>query len=176
MATKLIKICDGHMNATEEEVEGETIPPVTLPNGKRKVIDLCGECRGTVHYNLLIELLMEFGRDADTERRVSRATPVKEDIPPEERDKCRFCDRDDFRTQGRKMHERRSHIQELADLERREAEGKGDIVVPDSPAALDDTYCSVCDQTFSTPGNLESHKLTNKHANNLRAQRESQDA
>ena len=178
MAIKLVQICDGHMNATQDEVPGETIPPVTMPNGKRKVLDLCGECRETVHYNLLIDLLEEFGRDADADKRVSRATPQKQDIPPEERSQCRFCDRNDFRTQGRKMHERRSHVQELAALEREEAEQKlekGDITVPDSPAELE-SYCQVCDQQLSSPSALNTHKTSRKHLENLRNRRETANA
>lgn len=180
MAIKLVHICDGHINAEgNEEVPGEPISPMIMPAGsrfvgKKRVMDLCEECRSTAPYTLLIELLEEFGRDVDADVRVSRATPAKQDIPEDERSQCRFCDRNDFRLQGRKMHESRSHPRELAELLTREREEKaaavaarGDIRVPDSPAELD-SFCEVCEQQLSSTQALEQHKNTRKHKNKAR--------
>lgn len=176
MAIKLVTICDGHMEATEEEVPGETIDPVTLPSGKRRVVDLCGECRSNIPYTLLIELLEEFGRDADAQNRMSRATPPRQPIPEDQKSQCRFCERNDFKVQGRKMHERRAHPVELGRLleqERKDKEeaARGDMMVPDTPADLD-SFCEVCNQQLSSPSALNGHKSSNKHLENLRKRQE----
>lgn len=163
MAIILIKICDSHMQAHEEEVPGLTIPPVTLTDGKQKVLDLCEDCLKSITYGLLLDLAELVGRDTDAEDpRASKATNSRQPIPEELRSQCRFCDRNDFKMQGRKMHERRTHTAELEALEAQEealaSYQPGDIVADHA-----EFYCEPCDRQFTSASGLNGHRTSLAH-------------
>jgi len=164
-------VCDGHLQLDpQEEVEGYTLPPLMTIHGMR-VIDLCNDCQKTAPYALVIDLATEFGREVET--RTSKASAGA--IPEHLRSQCRFCSRNDFKSQGRKMHERRSHPEELAALEAQERGTEpGDLVgegltYGTAQENADGYHCEACDRIFDNASGLNGHKQSKAHKDNVAA-------
>jgi hypothetical protein len=147
--------CDLHAQA-DQKVDGETIPPVTLPNGKQKVLELCAVCQKEIGYSHLIDLAVLVGRDPEADptkqkaksaaARSHRAKPAPEGFPEEA---CPYCDNvytNERAKQSVAMHITRSHPEEKA-----AAAAAGDIVVKD------EFVCSECGHTLGTQQGLDRH-------------------
>lgn len=142
-------LCDNH---GDERVDGaQTIPPITLPNGKQKVVDLCIPCFHVITYKNLVDLAIEVGETVEDSRQ-SRVQMDKTPTIP-----CRIdgCGRMFGSNQGRVMHERRSHPDEY------EALVEADLDADEEPEPEGDMFtCADCDRVFSTKSGLGRHRTS----------------
>jgi len=115
MAEIISTICDNHLQSGEQ-VPGDPLPPIIIPDGRQMIVDLCEDCDKTLSHRQVLELAAVAGRPVESPQKTQRKKEMLV-VEPEEERTCRWqelCGRDPFPTvRGRKRHEAVAHPQQL---------------------------------------------------------------
>ena len=151
--------CDAHLQSPEgeERVDGTTIPPVTMPDGTQRVMDLCEACKKEISYGLLLDLLEMWGREPDHVAPMKQRGRKSESMPPDQlHEPCRWCTRRFVSVRGRRRHEQMMHVEAF---EKAEAEALGLTLdeEPEEEPEVEVVPITVTDELFQDSGWLVFH-------------------